>query len=375
MSSQSPCQLSGSRFINMCVANWFLHIYVFSTIPLLYAQMTAWGAPLVQVGWAVAAFAAGMVLPGPFSAHLMECRSRKEICLKAILVLGLVGTLCYIWASSAGWLIAIQGLQGLAFGIVQTALGSTLVNDVLLSRERNRGDLIYAWAGRIGIPLGLFFGYVLSVLTDAPRMYGWAVVPCVLAFLLIAQTSIPLKAPVHVPLLTLDRFFLPRSFPLTLSMFAAPWLLGRIAGGFPDGVCYLSLALGVLFAFLTQLYVRRRVAQRQIMGLGYVLMLSVLLPLRHENFMLAGMGYFLVGLGVGAVSSRHLMDWIGTAAHCQRGTAQNTYMISWRVAFSAGFFFSCYAPGTGFLGDVLLCLLSFLLYVLWAAPRNAPLNE
>lgn len=375
MSSQTHSQLSGSRFLNMCIANWFLHIYVFSTIPLLHVQLSAWEASPLLMGWALVAFAAGMIVPGPFSAYLMEQRSRKAICLKAILALGGVGTLGYVWASSPAWLIAVQGLQGLAFGIAQTALGSTLVNDVLLSRERNRGDLIYAWAGRIGIPLGLFLGYVLSLLAGAPRMYGWALLPCVLAFLLIAQTSIPLKAPVRVPLFTLDRFLLPRSFPLTLSMFAAPWLMGRIVGGFPDGSAYLSLALGVLFAFLAQLYVRRRVSQRQIVGLSYVVVLSMLFLLDNENFLLASAGHFLIGAGIGAVSSRHLMDWIGTAAHCQRGTAQNTYMISWRVAFTVGFFYSCHNPEAGPAIDVFLYLACYLLYQVWVTPHVVSREE
>lgn len=104
-------------------------------------------------------------------------------------------------------LLAIQLLQGVAYGVSQTALGTTLVNDTLLSRQRNKGDIIYGWAGRIGIPLGLFLGYGLSLGLPVPQAYFWALIPCALSFVLVAQTVVPIKAPVKVPLLTFDRFF------------------------------------------------------------------------------------------------------------------------------------------------------------------------
>lgn len=360
----------GSRFVNICVANWFLQIYVFSIIPLLFEQMSKWGYLPEQVGWVVFAFGVGMVLPGPFGAYLMERRSRKSICLKAILALGPLATLGYVWAQSAEWLILIHGFQGLAFGIVQTSLGSTLLNDVLLSKQRSRGDLIYAWAGRLGIPVGLFLGYVLSILFPVERAFLWALVPCLLAILIIIPTNIPLKAPVKVPVLTLDRFFLPRSLPLCFSMFAASWMLGRIICFSPDGSAYLSIALGTLLAFLMQLFLRHRVKQRVLVCLNYLLVILSLVILESSNIFLDFIGYVLIGIGISAVSSRHLMDWIDNAEHCQRGTAQNTFMISWRMAFSLGFLAGCYRWFPNILFDGLLCGVSLLLYVCWVAPHN-----
>lgn len=156
MSTQIHNGLTGSRFINMCVANWFLHIYVYAIIPLLTCQVMRMGQSEMWVGFGVLAFAVGMVLLGPFGAHLMERRSRKAIYLKALIVLGPLATVGYIYAADVRLLLGMQLLQGIAYGVSQTALGTTLVNDILLSRHRNKGDIIYGWAGRIGIPLGLF---------------------------------------------------------------------------------------------------------------------------------------------------------------------------------------------------------------------------
>ena len=233
MSVQVHNGLKSSRFINMCVANWFLHIYVYAMIPLLSLQTLGLGSEARWVGWGVLAFAIGMVLPGPFGAYLMERRSRKDVFLKALLLLGPIATLGYVNAYDVCHLLALQLIQGVAFGISQTALGTTLVNDILLSKQRNKGDLIYGWAGRIGIPLGLFLGYTLSHTFPMTYAYWWALIPCAMSFILVAQTPVPIKAPVKVAFVTFDRFFLPSSLPMGLSMFAAPWTLGRIAGALP----------------------------------------------------------------------------------------------------------------------------------------------
>lgn len=377
MSTQVHNGLTGSRYINMCVANWFLHIYVFSIIPLLACQVSLQHLSTEWVGWAALAFAIGMVLPGPFGAHMMERRSRKEIYLKALIVLGPLATLGYTSNFDVRCLILMQLLQGIAFGASQTALGTTLVNDILLSKQRNKGDIIYGWAGRIGIPLGLFLGYILSLSMPLQQAYWWALVPCAISFLLVAQTVVPIKAPVKVPILTLDRFFLPSSVPLGLSMFAAPWTLGRIAGAFPHsdnwliGSAYVCLSLGVLLAFLMQLFIRRRFGQRTLVTMGYLLIVVGLLLISIPNWIVGNIGDVALGCGIGAVSSRHLMDWVTQSAHCQRGTAQNTYLLFWRWSFTLGLIVSCTYGLNDVTIDMGLCAFSLVLYLFWTHKREA----
>lgn len=371
MSTQVHNGLTGSRFINMCVANWFLHIYVFSIIPLLACQLSALGLATEWLGWGALAFALGMVLPGPFGAHMMERRSRKVIYLKALILLGPLATLGYVMNTNVYLLTALQLLQGAAYGASQTALGTTLVNDILLSKQRNKGDIIYGWAGRIGIPLGLFLGYLLSLSMPIKQAYWWALIPCAISFVLVAQTVVPVKAPVKVPLVTLDRFFLPESIPLGLSMFAAPWTLGRLAGGFPNNnswmleSAYLSLSLGVLLAFLFQLLIRRKVGQRALVTLGYLLIVVGILFINLPNCIIGNIGDLALGCGIGAVSSRHLMDWVTQSVHCQRGTAQNTYILCWRWSFSLGLLCTCLYGLNNMTIDGGICALSLILYLFW----------
>lgn len=371
MSTQVHNRLSSSRFINMCVANWFLHIFIFAIVPLLAVLVENLGGTPAWTGYAVLAFAVGMVIPGPFGAHLMERRSRKEVFLKAALVAGPVVTLLgYMFCvHSLEGIVALQLLQGMAFGVAQTALGTTLVNDILLSKQRNRGDIIYGWAGRLGIPLGLFLGYILLQVMTVDLAFWWTLVPCALAFLLVAQTTVPVKAPVKVPLVTLDRFFLPSSMHLGLTMFAAPWVFGRMAGLMLNAWPCLCMALGVLAAFLMQLFVRRRMGQRGIVSFAYLLIMLALCMLPVNSFAVVSVAYGLLGFGVGAVSSRHLMDWVTSAQHCQRGTVQNTYILTWRMAFSLGFLFSACGVSDNYTVDFALCAVGLAAYVLWVGPK------
>lgn len=364
MPSTSYSRLTSPRFIKLCVANWLLHLYVFSMPALLDAGYRQSGAGHAPTGWAVLAFALGMVLPGPLGAWLMEQRSRKGVFLRAMLLLGLLPTWGYANLPLPVWGIALHGLQGVAFGIAQTALGTTLVNDLLPSNQRSQGDVRYAWAGRLGIPMGLVCGLLLANFVPLPAAFWWTLLPCAASFLLVAQTEIPVKAPVKVPLFTLDRFFWPGSWRLSLTLFAAPWLLGRLAGTESCGLfpCCAMVA-GTLTAFLLQRLLCRFFSPTLSVSLCYILLLPALLwtSLGGEVQLLAGS--FLIGLGVSEVSSRHLSCWVKQAEHCQRGTAQSTYMLSWRISFALGFAASASQAFALGLPDIILCLISLLVAI------------
>lgn len=74
--------------------------------------------------------------------------------------------------------------------------------------------------------------------------------------------------------------------------------------------------------------------------------------------------YALIGFAVGAVSSRHLIEWILKAEHCQRGTAQSTYMLSWRMSFALGFVVSVLGGMVTIAYDLTIVVLSMLVYLL-----------
>lgn len=355
--------MRSSRFVSICLANWLVHTYVFLLIPLINRRAAACGADGCLVAWAVLTFAVGMFLPGPFGAHLMEKCSRKSVGLWSVFVMGLLALPANILPDVPALLIVLYGLQGVCFGLAQTALGSTLVNDVLHSSERDRGDILYAWAGRLGIPLGLLAGMLLPAFAPQKHLGLFALLPCALAFLLIAQTRVPFKAPVQVSVVSLDRFLLPRSFRLSLSLFAAPFVFGHVAAQ-ADVAVALLFTIGFAGVYALQIFLHLPMGRRSSVLLGYsFVVLGVLgfcFPLPKIAFWLA---LLLLGAGVSVVSSRHLLQWITHVGHCQRGTAQSTYMLSWRVAFTLGFVSAFFFDATPCVALVALCLFSMLAFL------------
>lgn len=369
MNFSERSRLSGSRFLCLSLSNWFLNVYVCALIPLIGA---GGGGVLPfngRAACAVLAFAIGMLLPGPFCARLLECRSRKSVCLRALFWMGALALAGWHFSEFAYAVVAVYGLQGMCYGVAQMALGSTLVNDVLMSPQRNRGDILYAWAGRLGVPAGLLLGVLLLRLVPLGQALLWVLLSCVVSFLLVAQTPVPVKAPVRMPLLTCDRFLLPRSLPLVLTVFAAPFVMGAFLVRSGESVIALTaLAVAFVVAFGLQMLLRRRVSQLAAMTVGYLLSVAGLgvrtwFPQLPGEGMLACLA---VGMGVAVVSSRHLMDWIAAASHCQRGTAQNTCLLSWHLAFALGFAVAIFAPGVPAWVYIACCLCSLAVYFgLW----------
>lgn len=369
MSSSKSNTFFHENFINLCTANWCLHVYVFSLIPLFFKHAAAIESAPSIVGWAMLLFSLGMLIPGPCGAHLMEKYSRKQVFLNAMVSISIIPTLIFIYLPNAAGLLLGQAIQGMAFGIAQTALGTTMVNDILQSKTRDRGDVIYAWVGRLGIPIGIFFGYVLTHILPITESFWWSLIPCALAYLLVARTQVPIKAPVNTPLITCDRFILPHSLPLTLSMLAGPWMLGRIVGNFKSEAFFFPLIFGTVFALLIQYAMQKKNYRNFMVSFSYTLLIGAIALGAYSKGEYSRHIEFLIGAGVALVSAQHLKDWLSTASHCQRGTAQNTYMISWRIAFSLGFAVSVCFTSVNIGYDLLLCGISLSTYIFWVVPH------
>lgn len=370
MVTQQHSRLQGSRFLCLCCSNWFLNVFIWALVPLMAARTGT--VPLYGrgVSFSVLLFAVMMFVPGPCCAWLLEWRSRKTVYLKSLLVMAVLALLGL--AGGPGYQVVAFALAGLGYGVAQTALGSTLVNDVLTSPYRNKGDIVYAWAGRLGLPAGLALGTFLPRLMALGHAWLCAFVACAVAFILVAQTPVPVKAPVRMPLFTCDRFILPRTLPLVLSLCSASFVLGvAVARAGTDLRALACLGGGFLAAFLVQLCVRRHVSQLLAMAMGYALVLlglaSSLMPGLPCQ---ADVAHALLATGAATVISRHLIDWVTQASHCQRGTAQHTCLLFSHLTFGAGFMAAVWCTNLPQWSLAAACVVSFVLYAVWT--RRGP---
>lgn len=378
MASSDNSALFGKDLVRMCAANFLLSAQLFAVLALL--AHTAGVAGAWQLALAVAAFAAGMYVPGPFLSFIVEAYARKKVCLLSILALALPALLLPA-ACSGGWAPALLFAEGAVFAVLQGVLGSTLLNDLLPSELRTRGDVAYAWAGRIGVPLGAAAGLFLPHLLTAQQC-GWtAALAGVPAFLLVCNVGVPLKAPVKVPLLSADRFFQRSCWPMFLNILPSAALPGLAVGlallPVASGTAFLFreraafflfFAGGTLAALWAQRVVFRDADERAEMVSGLLLsgIAPLLLGYPETPFWNAAFG--LLGLGSGLAASRFLMYFLKFCGHCQRGTAQNTFRLGWSTGFALGFGSCLLGDGVALFLPAVLAALSLLLYFFLTHP-------
>ncbi len=339
MQQQLHTTLGSPRFVCLCAANFLVHLSLFAVLPQWVWMATRSDGS--AAAWLMPAFFFGMALPGAAGARMLERYSRKGVCLRSTAALCGVSLLSLLLSPKGFAVLPLLLLQGAAYGLLQMSLGSTLVNDILPSPLRSRGDAAYAWAGRSAIAIGLLAGTLASKLLPTAHGVGLTLVPAALAFLLVAQTQIPVKAPVRTPLLSLDRFFLPSLAPFFLTLAAAPVALGYYAAADTTAEAYALLAAGQLAAIpVTRLFGKTRRAAAVLACAGYALLAaSAVLFFQTGNTAGYGCGLsaLLCGAGAASVSHAHLIYMLRRADHCQRGTVQNSYLLFWWLSFAASF--------------------------------------
>ena len=160
----------------------------------------------------------------------------------------------------------------------------------------------------------------------------------VCAFLLLSGLRVPFRAPLEPSLWSSDRFWLSRGLrlfvPLVAVAFSAGLMLGRCGGaGF-----YLSLGVGFWLALCLHVLLFGPHLQRELAA-GYALLLLAFLLYSWEEASGSGAGWAAgcLGCGLGLVSSRYLLSCIRICAHCERATAQNTYLLAWESGLLAGY--------------------------------------
>lgn len=380
----------------MCLANFLVCTYLFSLFTLFFYSHAQ--APRQSVGMMLC-FTVGMFVPGPFNSFMVERYKRKSLYLESILAILLLDVFVFAQGLSGG--VLVYGaflLTGIAFAVAQNTLGNTLVNDLLASDKRTKGDNLYSWYGRLGLPAGWLLALLLlRCSSGALRLGGFTLptfsinnclahyiiaAPAVLAFILILALNVPLKAPVSSALFSLDRFWRPSAWPLFLMTLVAAAIEGIIVGmtfrlaGFNALHDGLYLSGGFLLALILQHVVFVDAVERAEMVSGVILQLFALFLFLHPLAMVHNTAFFLLGAGVGMVSARLLMYFLKLSGHCQRGTSQNTYMLGWRSGFCLGFCFAMLdAPNGKAPSDfhcveacIVLCVLFLVAYLTLVCP-------
>lgn len=259
MKKNSIDKLLTLNFGRMCAANFLLFASVYLILPLLFRQVSVQlELPVAKVSYLYAAFAAGMWLMGPFHAYLGDTYKRQRVLEWSLLIMA-VSTFGYTLVNQWVEFLALAVLQGCGFGGA-TAAGITVAIDVTASTRRSEGNKIFTFSGRLGMLVGVLASQWLSVLYDFRLLSYFSVGALLGAFYFCSRVYVPFRAPIGVPLCSMDRFLLPRAWLPAFNVIilsVVPGLLRAVST--PDSALLVSLSFGLLCVLsipLTHLFVK-----------------------------------------------------------------------------------------------------------------------
>ncbi|MBR2776775.1 MAG: MFS transporter [Prevotella sp.] len=329
----------------MAIANLLLTMSVYMLIPTLPHWLTAiHGLSALETGIAMGAFGFGLFGFGAFASFLVQRFRRNMVCVWAVLsIAALIGLLYYVDIKLCQfmelWFVALQRfLLGACFGLAQMVLSSTLIIDTCESYQRTEANHSASWFSRFALALGPLAGLLLERLAGFETVLIAAGGVAAVAAVLILLVSFPFRAPDdNIPMVSLDRFFLPHGFPLFANLQLVTLAMGLLLSVTFSELFFAMMMVGFLLAIVAQRFVFRDAEVKSEVISGLLLMGAALLMMltRTQQVVWYAAPVF-VGFGLGIIGSRFLLFFIKLSRHCQRGTSQSTFLLGWESGLAWG---------------------------------------
>ena len=329
----------------MAIANLLLTMSVYILIPTLPHWLTAiHGLSALETGIAMGAFGFGLFGFGAFASFLVQRFRRNMVCVWAVLsIAALIGLLYYVDIKLCQfmelWFVALQRfLLGACFGLAQMVLSSTLIIDTCESYQRTEANHSASWFSRFALALGPLAGLLLERLAGFETVLIAAGGVAAVAAVLILLVSFPFRAPDdNIPMVSLDRFFLPHGFPLFANLQLVTLAMGLLLSVTFSELFFAMMMVGFLLAIVAQRFVFRDAEVKSEVISGLLLMGAALLMMltRTQQVVWYAAPVF-VGFGLGIIGSRFLLFFIKLSRHCQRGTSQSTFLLGWESGLAWG---------------------------------------
>lgn len=327
------------------MANFLLVASTAMQFAALYSQGSGWAWGSAEAALAVSAFAVGLFALGPVSAWLVDRYRRKSVYFAALILMAAVAFLPEGMPGLTATALT-RFASGALCGLAQVALGSTILNDISRSDKRTRSDYDYAWSALLAIPAGVAASMLLI-----PQVGMRGVAICQAALLLascwvVAGIRVPFRAPMRLAVFSRDRFWQPGDFPAFAGLMLLSAAFGAFVSQCGEAEGYLFVALGVAAAFPLRVMVFANADVRAEIVTGMLLVVAALLvPVASKAQASLHAAALMMGAGIALSSARYLLYFLKLTGHCQRGTAQTTYMLSRQTGYAAGFALAACLPG------------------------------
>lgn len=363
--------LRSLNFWRVIIVDLLVSVFVYMLMPLWPGMLhDADGVALQQSGTVMLCFCLGLFLPGAVSSYLLDRYRRKDVCFWSIIVLFCVSMVSTLHLS-LGLIALCRLLQGAAFALFHTALGSTILIDITISERRDVASYIYFWVCRFALAIGPALGVLLLRPVLLPYRLYVPIGCALLAIYFIVRLQLPFRTPLRSNVFSLDRFLLRHSLPLCLLLVPVPMTLGAMMAVNLQPLFFVYLLGGFFLSLVLHfmVYYHADVRAEIVTGL-LTLMASFLLLLTQDVEQMVTVSAVLAGYGVGCVSGRLQSFFTVVSKHTERGSAQVTYKLTFEGSLCVGFFLPCLLPDLSLpmvfgiaLGLNALALAFYLLYV------------
>jgi len=359
----------------MSFANMMLAISVYILVPSLPVWLLETEKfTQVEVGLAVGAFGLGLFLLGCFCSWLVQRFRRNRVCIYSIVaMIGSISILYYVQGLKSEfvefWIILLQRvLLGATFGLAQMILLSTLIIDTSESGKRTEANHSAAWFSRFSLSLGPLIGLIMFNYQNFDAVLLTSVVSASVAIVLILTVNFPFRTPSDtLRIFSLDRFFLSSSLPLFFNMLLIAIAVGLLLSLGLSERFYGVIMVGFLLALLAQRFVFRDADLKSEIVTGLILLLVVFILIYTRPLPIVWyVAPLLLGLAVGIICARFLLFFIKLSRHCQRGTSQSTFFLTWEsgIAFGIGMGYALFLNDADnlLITSILLTAAALLMY-------------
>lgn len=335
-----------SHFWLLVLANLLFTISVYGLVPFIPLKMETSGYTYDAIGLAFAAFGIGIFLTGPMVSYLIERFRRNHVCIVSILAYIFLSVLLYKAEAQETISLGLIGigiarlLQGLCYGLTEMVVYSTLVLDTCESLYRTEASHTLSWFSRFSLALGPLFSLLVAHFWNISFVPYFSIGCAALAAIFIYMIPIPFRTPNEVVTpWSLDRFFLPRSMPLVANVVAFCIVFGLLLALPLNTSFFVWMLPGFLLALVADKHVfaNANLKSEAVTAL-FLLLLVFLLLLTRDYQWISSYIAAMIGFSLGLLGSRFLLFFIKLSQHCQRGTVQSSFFLSWEIGIWLGIF-------------------------------------
>lgn len=339
-------RLWNRHFWRLAIANLFLAMSAYMLIPTIPSMMQEHGYSQMQIGIIMLCFCMGILVFGGFSGYLVQKFRRNKVCILSILGMGCItGLLYYLYTLKSSpsdfyILLGLRTLQGAFYGMAQMVMLSTLVIDTVEAEYRTEANYSVTWFGRFALAIGPLVALFVNGKFNEGMVFLVSCGCAIASMLLVQSVNFPFRAPEDsVKVYSADRFILKQGSWLSLVLILSAIQIGLILGTVGNMQFYALFFVGLVVAVLSErfAFVDADLRSEAVVGLLSI-GIALLLLLTRTQHIIYYIVPILLGFGIGVIASRFLLFFIKLSKHCQRGTSQSTYILSWEIGLGIGIF-------------------------------------